>query len=350
MNRLMLLIGLAPFAFASPTLAQGHSQHGGPAADPHAGHVMPPPAANPHAGHGMPAAPPAADPHAGHVMPPPPADPHAGHAMPAAPPAADPHAGHDMSAMPADTSVGNEPAPPAPKDRAAERFYSAEAMAAARAQLALEHGGGTAWKVMLSTAELRPQSGDDGYGWEGEAWYGGDEHRLVLKSQGEGVLGGDLHSAEVQALYSRPIGPYFDWQAGVRRDFEPGPSRTYATLGFEGVAPYWFELEGAAFLSEKGDLSARFEGSYDFRLTQKLILEPRAELSLAAQEVRELGIGSGVTDAEVGLRLRYEVRREFGPYIGVMHERKFGETADLAREAGEDRESTTFVVGVRAWF
>ncbi len=327
MNRLML-IGLAPLVLSTPALAQiDHSQHAAPVADPHAGHVMSAPAA--------------------------PADPQAGHAMPAAPAAADPHAGHDMSAMPAaadDVVIGTQPAPPVATDRAAERFYSPEAMAAARAQLALEHGGSTAWKVMISTAEIRPQSGDDGYGWEGEAWYGGDEHRLVLKSSGEGVLGGDLHSAELQALYSRPIGPYFDWQAGVRHDFEPGPPRTYATLGFEGVAPYWFELEGAAFLSEKGDLSARLEGSYDLRLTQKLILEPRAELSLAAQKVRELGVGSGVTDTEVGLRLRYEFRREFGPYIGVMHERKFGETADLAREAGEDRDSTTFVVGVRAWF
>ncbi|KRB52446.1 copper resistance protein B [Phenylobacterium sp. Root700] len=318
MSRLML-IGLLPLVLSTPALAQ--------AADPHAGHVMPPPAA--------------------------PADPHAGHVMPAAPAPADPHAGHDMPAMsaaPADEAIGTEPAPPVPTDRAAERFYSPQAMAAARAQLALEHGGGTAWKVMLSTAEVRPQSGDDAYAWEGEAWYGGDQHRLVLKSSGEGVFGGDLHSAELQALYSRPIGPYFDWQVGVRHDFEPGPSRTYATLGFEGVAPYWFELEGAAFLSDKGDLSARLEGSYDFRLTQKLVLEPRAELSLAAQKVRELGIGSGVTDAEVGLRLRYEFKREFGPYVGVMHERKFGETADLARAAGEDRDSTTFVVGVRAWF
>ncbi|MBT9473212.1 MAG: copper resistance protein B [Pseudomonadota bacterium] len=318
MSRLML-IGLLPLVLSTPALAQ--------AADPHAGHVMPPPAA--------------------------PADPHAGHVMPAAPAPADPHAGHDMSAMsaaPADEAIGTEPAPPVPTDRAAERFYSPQAMAAARAQLALEHGGGTAWKVMLSTAEVRPQSGDDAYAWEGEAWYGGDQHRLVLKSSGEGVFGGDLHSAELQALYSRPIGPYFDWQVGVRHDFEPGPSRTYATLGFEGVAPYWFELEGAAFLSDKGDLSARLEGSYDVRLTQKLVLEPRAELNLAAQKVRELGIGSGVTDAEVGLRLRYEFRREFGPYVGVMHERKFGETADLARAAGEDRDSTTFVVGVRAWF
>ncbi|MBA4011837.1 MAG: copper resistance protein CopB [Phenylobacterium sp.] len=319
-----LLIALAPLALATPAAAQ-HEHHAPPAT---------PPAADPHAGHAMPAAP-AADPHAGHSMPPPAADPHAGHVMPA--PANVPPA-------------GNEPAPPVPGDYAAERYFDRQAMAAARAQLAKEHGGGKAWKVMLSTAEVRPGSDEDAYAWEGEFWYGGDINRLVLKSAGEGEFGGDLHSAEAQVLYSRAIGPYFDLQAGVRHDFEPGPSRTYATVGFEGVAPYWFELEGAAFLSEKGDLSARLEGAYDLRLTQKLILEPRAEVELAAQEVPELGIGSGLTSAELGLRLRYEFRREFGPYVGVSHERKFGDTADLARAAGEDVEDTRFVLGVRAWF
>lgn len=240
--------------------------------------------------------------------------------------------------------------PSAPGDHAAERFYDPAQMAAARAQLAREHGGGRAWKVMLSTAEVAPQSGDDAYSWEGEAWYGGDLNRLVLKSEGEGAFGGDLHGAEVQALYSRAIGPYFDLQAGLRHDFEPGPSRTYAVLGFEGLAPYWFELEGAAFLSEKGDLSARLEGAYDLRLTQKLILEPRAELGLSVQDVPELGVGSGLTEAELGLRLRYELRREFGPYLGVVYERKLGETADLARADGEEVEDTRFVLGVRAWF
>lgn len=297
MNRRLLLAAVLPLAIATPALAQ----HEG-----HAGHAMPAPA---------------------------PSDPHAGHEMPAETPA-----------------VGSEPAPPPPSDRAAERFYSREAMDAARAQLAKEHGGGRAWKVMLSTAELRPQDGDDAYAWEGEFWYGGDINRVVVKSQGEGEIGGDLHGAEAQLLYSRAIGPYFDLQAGLRHDFEPGPSRSYATVGFEGVAPYWFEVEGAAFLSEKGDLSARLEGAYDLRLTQKLILEPRAELELAAQDVRELGVGSGLTSAELGLRLRYEFRREFGPYVGVSHERKFGRTADFARAAGDDIEATSLVVGVRAWF
>ncbi|WP_332769202.1 copper resistance protein B [Phenylobacterium sp.] len=306
----LLLIGLLPLAVAAPASAQ-------------------------HAGHTMPASPPAADPHAGHVMP-----------AEAAPPPIDPHAGHDMSKM--EPPVGAEPPPPTPSDHAAERFHAPAAMAAARAQLAREHGGEPAWKVMLSTAELRPASGEDSYAWEGEAWYGGDAHRLVVKTEGEGA--DHLESAELQALYSRPISPYFDLQVGLRHDFEPTPSRTYATLGFEGLAPYWFELEGAAFLSDKGDISARLEGSYDLRLTQKLILEPRAEINLAAQDDPATGVGSGLTDTELGLRLRYEFRREFAPYVGVVHERKYGRTADFARAAGEDVDTTRLVIGLRAWF
>ncbi|WP_332771109.1 copper resistance protein B [Phenylobacterium sp.] len=306
----LLLIGLLPLAVAAPASAQ-------------------------HAGHTMPASPPAADPHAGHVMP-----------AEAAPPPTDPHAGHDMSKM--EPPVGAEPPPPTPSDHAAERFHAPAAMAAARAQLAREHGGEPAWKVMLSTAELRPASGEDSYAWEGEAWYGGDAHRLVVKTEGEGA--DHLESAELQALYSRPISPYFDLQVGLRHDFEPTPSRTYATLGFEGLAPYWFELEGAAFLSDKGDISARLEGSYDLRLTQKLILEPRAEINLAAQDDSATGVGSGLTDTELGLRLRYEFRREFAPYVGVVHERKYGRTADFARAAGEDVDTTRLVIGLRAWF
>jgi len=271
-------------------------------------------------------------------------DPHAGHSTPPS----DPHAGHAEPAWPSDTPTAAPPAPP--MDHAAERYYSPEAMAAARAQLAREHGGGTAWKVMLDQAEVRPTAGDDGYAWEGEAWYGGDINRLVLKSEGEGAFGGDLHAAEVQALYSRTISAYFQLQAGVRHDFEPGPSRSYAVVGFEGLAPYWFELEGAAFLSEKGDASARLEGSYDLRLTQRLILQPQGELNLAAQDVPELGLGAGFTSAEIGLRLRYEFRQEFAPYVGVAYERQLGETAKFTRMAGDDVEEARLVLGVRAWF
>ncbi len=271
-------------------------------------------------------------------------DPHVGHTAPSP----GPHANHAEPAWPSETPT--TPPPDPPKDYAAERYYSRDAMAAARAQLAREHGGGTAWKVMLDQIEVRPTAGDDGYAWEGEAWYGGDINRLVLKTEGEGALGGDLHAAEVQALYSRTISAYFQLQAGIRHDFEPGPSRSYAVVGVEGLAPYWFELEGAAFLSEKGDVSARLEGSYDLRLTQRLILQPQAELNLAAQDVPELGLGAGLTSAELGLRLRYEIRQEFAPYVGFAYERRLGETAKFTRAAGDDVEEARLVLGVRAWF
>jgi copper resistance protein B len=121
-------------------------------------------------------------------------------------------------------------------------------------------------------------------------------------------------------------------------------------LGIEGLAPYWFEAEGTLFLSNKGDLLARAEGYYDQRITQDLVLQPRAELNFALQNIPENAIGSGLSTAEIGLRLRYERIREFAPYVGVSWERKLGRTADLARMRGEDTGGAHFVLGVRAWF
>lgn len=322
------------------------------AQDPHAGHKIPPPAAaaDPHAGHVMPAPPaPAADPHADHATPTAPgnSDPHLGHAMPTI----DPHAGHMMSAPAAGAQlpVGAAPAPPAATDHLADNLYGRARMDQARAVLRQEHGGMTLSRTMIDRLEVRPASGRDAYAWEGEFRYGGDIDRMVIKSEGEGVRG-DLEDAEVEVLYSHAIGPYFDLQAGVRQDIEPRPRRTYAVVGFEGLAPYWFEVEGALFLSNKGDLSARLEGSYDLRLTQRLILEPRGEVNLAAEDARALGVGSGLSKIEVGLRLRYEIERQFAPYVGVNLERRLGRTADFARAAGEDVSDARFVFGLRAWF
>ncbi|OHB26428.1 MAG: copper resistance protein CopB [Phenylobacterium sp. RIFCSPHIGHO2_01_FULL_69_31] len=355
MSRLILL-ALLPLAAAAPALAQTpdpHAHHAQPvpAADPHAGHAMPQasPPADPHAGHRISAP---ADPHAGHAMPQasPPADPHAGHRMPA-PALADPHAGHAMAAPQtgADLPVGSEPAPPVARDNAADRIFGAAAMDRGRAILAGEHGGARLSKVMLNLSEALLGS-DGGYHWDAEAWYGGDLNRLVLKSEGEGSWDHGVDDAEVQALYSRAVGVYTDLQLGVRHDFEPGPQRTYATVGFETLLPYWFEAEGALFLSNKGELLGRLEGTYDLRLAQRLVLQPRAEVNFAAEDIPTRAVGSGVSDAELGLRLRYEIKREFAPYVGVVWSRKFGDTADFARAEGEDVEDTRFVAGLRAWF
>lgn len=361
MKRLFLVLtSLAPLALVTSALAQSHSHDdaGVPAeraqqrskngvgndsakpkqpSDPHAGHVMP------GAAQATPAAAPA-DPHAGHVMPvTPPADPHAGHVMPAAP-----SSGGQGTA--AEQKVGDAP-PPAPiTDYAADGVFGSDAMKRARELLAVEHGTAILSKVMINIAEYQSGPSGGGYRWDGRAWYGGDINRLVIKAEGDGNGNDGVESAEVQALYSRAIARYTDVQIGLRHEFEPNPQRTHLSVGLETLLPYWFEVEGAVFLSEKGDLTGRFEGSYDLQLTQRIVLQPQAELRWATQDVPELAIGSGVSHAELGLRLRYEFKREFAPYIGVAYERTLGRTSDYARIRGENVESTRFVVGIRTWF
>lgn len=270
-----------------------------------------------------------------------------GHCTPktTAPAAVPASMGTGGTALPA----GNTPAPAAPEANYADRVWGRDAMAPARATLRSEHGGTSFSQLMLNLAEVQFRDGRDGYRWDGEFWYGGDINRLTIKSEGEGTFREDAEG-EVQALYSRAVGPYFNLQAGVRQDFAPGPDRTYATIGFEGLAPYWFDVEGALFLSDKGDLLGRLEGYYDQRITQRLILQPRVELNLSAQDVPSSLLGSGLTDAEAGLRLRYEISREFAPYVGVSWERRFGDTARYSRAAGEGTGGFSLVAGIRAWF
>jgi copper resistance protein B len=223
-------------------------------------------------------------------------------------------------------------------------------MAAAREGLRVEHGEMRTSKLLIDQLEAKIRDGRDGYAWDGQAWYGGDIDKLWVKTEGEGEFGHGLEKAEVQALWSRGIDPWFDVQAGVRYDFRPGPERAYLALGVQGLAPYWFEIDAAAFVSNKGDVSARVEAEYDLRFTQKLILQPRMEGDLALQDVPELGIGSGLSSGEIGARLRYEIRPEFAPYVGIEYERAFGDTARFRRAAGEDRGGFSFLVGLRTWF
>ena len=344
---------------ATPAAAQG----GQAMADPHAGHDMSAGAAQ----QNRQAASTPADPHAGHVMPSSgqttPADPHAGHVMPAQPQAGsagqDAHAGHDMSgaaatdhSAPIGTNLpaGNAPAPTAFPGSAAARYFGEEEMAQEVRDLKREHGGGIYRQVIFNLAEAQIRNGRDGYRWDGEAWIGGDIDRLAIKTEGSGDFGRAVDDAEVQLLYNRALDPYVNFQAGVRYDFKPNPSRAYASVGFEALAPYWFDVEGTVFLSDKGDVLARAEAYYDQRLTNWFVLQPRAELNFAAQDVPENGIGSGLSDVELGLRLRYELRREFAPYIGVSWDRKLGDTARYARAEGESTGGFSFVTGVRLWF
>lgn len=247
-------------------------------------------------------------------------------------------------------------APPPPQAfsgpaHAADLVYGADQMAEGREELRENHGGLRNYKFLFDQLEVSLRDGREGYTWEDvQFWYGGDINRLWIKSEGEGEFGGTVESAEVQALWSRAIDPWFDLQGGVRYDFRPGPERAYLVLGLQGLAPYWFEVDVAAFLSHKGDLSARFEAEYDQLITQRVVLQPRVEADFSLQDIPAIGVGSGLSNAELGVRLRYEIVREFAPYVGVQYERAFGATARFRRLAGEDLGGWSLIMGVRAWF
>lgn len=204
--------------------------------------------------------------------------------------------------------------------------------------------------LLVDRLEYRGQSGRNLRVWDAQGWIGGDYNKFWLKTEGSDAAGGKTEEADVELLYARLISPYWYLQAGLRHEFEPSPARTSLALGVQGLAPYWFETEATAYVDEKGKFSARVETEYDLLLTQRLILQPRLGTSFYASDERARGIGKGFNELEVGLRLRYEIRRQFAPYIGVTWSRKLGETADLAREENEDVKEAAIVVGLRMWF
>lgn len=211
------------------------------------------------------------------------------------------------------------------------------------------------WFVIFDNLEWQSAGEEDPVAWEQEGWIGTDWNRIWLKTEGERATDGSgAGEMEAQLVYSRLVSPFWELQAGIRYDraWGPGPdrSRVHLAFGVQGLAPYWFEVEPTIFVSQDGDLSARIEASYDMLFTQRLILQPEFEINLAAQSVEEWGVGSGLSDASVDLRLRYEIRRELAPYVGVGWSQKYGRTADLARASGEEVASLAWIGGVRFWF
>jgi copper resistance protein B len=213
-----------------------------------------------------------------------------------------------------------------------------------------EHGAKLYGQVLVEQLEYRFQNGKDVMNWDAQAWYGGDYEKIRLKTEGALRPSDGVEDAEVQLLYARLVAYYWDIQAGVRHDFRPEPSRSYGVIGLQGLAPGYFEVDLNGFVSEEGDFSGRLKAEYDLLITQRLILQPKVEINIAAQDVPELGIGQGLNDVELGLRLRYEIVREFAPYIGVTWHRKLGETANFARREGEDVDEFAMLAGVRFWF
>ena len=357
--------------------------------DPHAGHTMAPTApaptkkkpapatstvVDPHAGHTMaPTAPakkkptPAAttvDPHAGHTMPPPAApttqqpvatDPHAGHSMtmPAAstPAVADPHAGHAPATPMDHAAMGHEmpmpddaPRTPIPVPTDADR---AAAFPPVHGHAAHDKRPHSYWE--LDHIEAWDADPGTGVGWKGTAWIGGDIHRVWLRSEGEQV-GGDLESADLEVLGGRSVSAWWDVVAGVRHEIGEGPSQSFVAVGVQGLTPYKFDVEATAYLGSGGQTAARIEAEYDTLLTNRWILQWHGELEAYGKDDPQRGRGAGLSTVEAGVRLRFEVTRKFAPYIGVVHERSFGDTADIRRASGEPTDDTRVVAGVRIWF
>lgn len=205
------------------------------------------------------------------------------------------------------------------------------------------------YKVMIDKLELRVTDGPDPWVLDADAWIGYDLNKFWFKTEVEHV-DGDTEEAEVQFLYSRAIAPFWDFQVGWRRDIRPKPDRDFLALGFKGLAPYLFDVDAGLFFGESGQVGARLDAEYEYMFTQKLILSPEIELNAYSKNDEEVGIGSGLSDMELGLRLSYEIRREFAPYIGINWTKRFGQTADFAEEEGEDTSDVQFVVGIRVWF
>lgn len=213
----------------------------------------------------------------------------------------------------------------------------------------MSHGSAIHSLVLFNRLEAWDADPGTGQAWEGSAWIGGDIHRLWLRSEGERT-GGRTASADLEVLYGRAVATWWDVVAGIKHDFRPARSQTHAAIGVQGLAPYMFEISATAYLSESGRWSASVEAEYEILLTNRLILQPLLELHLGGRDDPERQVGAGLEKAEFGLRLRYEIRREFAPYVGIVHERSFGDTADYHRQQGDSARDTRVVAGVRFWF
>lgn len=213
------------------------------------------------------------------------------------------------------------------------------------------HQHGTSIHSYWLLDRLEVSDADDGtaLGWEASAWIGGDIQRLWLRSEGEAV-DGRIEHGDVEVLYGRSVRAWWDVVAGVRQDVGAGPSRTWAAIGVQGLAPYKFEVAATAYLGQGGRTALRAEAEYDTLLTNQLILQWRAEVNAHGKNDALAGVGAGLSTVEAGARLRYEITRQFAPYIGIEHDRAFGNTADFRRNAGHGAGDTRLVAGVRVWF
>lgn len=213
------------------------------------------------------------------------------------------------------------------------------------------HGDSINFLLIGERLENQNHHGDNDLIWEAQGWIGGDINKLWMKTEGQySRERSDTKEFELQALWSHAVSPFWDFQAGWRHDAEVDNGFDYLTFGFLGLAPYWFEVDAAAFVSEEGALSARLEAEYELRITQRLILQPRVELNFGFEKDNEAGMGRGLQKTHLGLRLRYEIVREFAPYVGFAWEKSFGESALTLGARAEKVSEASVVAGLRFWY
>ncbi|GAO00731.1 copper resistance protein CopB [Komagataeibacter xylinus NBRC 13693] len=202
---------------------------------------------------------------------------------------------------------------------------------------------------ILDEFEGRYAPGGSDFRWDGEAWYGTDYNRVWLKTEGT-LEHGRLHDGDHELLYSRAISSYFNVQGGVRADIDDGPTRTWGALGVQGLALYEFEFQATAYVSDRGRFATRIEGSYDFLLTNRLILQPQAEFNLYTKSDPARQVGAGLSDVDAGLRLRYEVWRKFAPYVAVSYAGYLTQAHRIVHDQRGETGALRFTFGVRSWF
>lgn len=205
--------------------------------------------------------------------------------------------------------------------------------------------------AMLRVDQLEATHGrhSTGHAWAAQGWYGNDGDKLWLRSEGERSRGRIDHG-HLELLWSHAVAPFWDTRLGMRQDVGHGPKRRWIAFGVQGLAPYWFELEATVYAGSSGRTAARLRAEYELLFTQRLILQPEFELNLHGRNDAATRTGRGLSDTRLGLRLRYEIRREFAPYIGVVWTQRHGAAADYARQDGEPAVDRQFVAGVRFWF
>jgi copper resistance protein B len=207
------------------------------------------------------------------------------------------------------------------------------------------------YHALFDQLEGRTNGPDNEFRWDGEGWVGTDTNRLWFKAEGF-VEHGIMRDGDQEVLYDRPLPfvRYFDLQAGVRYDLDSNPGRTWGAIGIEGLAPYFFELAPTFYFSDRGFYAGRVEGFYDILLTNRLIAQPQFELNFYSKSNPSRGVGSGLSELDTGLRIRYEITRKFAPYIGFAYTGNYGQTATFTREAGGNPDDLRFIFGIRLWY